>query len=225
MTSFNEFLMALFLLSCLMLAVSSRMLHCIRIVSLQGILLAILPVTLAAECQGEIHWTMVLVNLIFKAVVLPLMLCRVMKQAEVRRELEPKIGYSLSAGIILLITLFCFFISGQLPLPGNIPALSRFAISSAFTVVLTGLFIIIARKKALTQVIGLLVFENGITLFGASVMRGHPVIVELGILLDVLVLVFIMGIAVYQISREFSHIDADRLNMLDDLPEKKEVER
>ena len=81
----------------------------------------------------------------------------------------------------------------------------------------TGLFIVLARKKALTQVIGFLVFENGITLFGAAVMREHPVIVELGILLDVLVLVFIMGIAVNQINREFSHIDSDRLNSLDDI--------
>ena len=56
-------------------------------------------------------------------------------------------------------------------------------------------------------------------------MREHPVIVELGILLDVLVLVFIMGITVFQISREFSHIDADRLNQLDDISTGREVQR
>ena len=79
--------------------------------------------------------------------------------------------------------------------------------------------------KALTQVIGFLMFENGITLFGTAVMREHPVIVELGILLDVLALVFIMGITVYQIRREFDHIDSDKLNLLDDLSENMEAEK
>ena len=75
------------------------------------------------------------------------------------------------------------------------------------------------RKKALTQVIGFLTFENGITLFGIGLMKHHSFLVELGILLDVFVLVFIMGIAICQIQREFSHIDADKLTALDDLPE------
>ena len=74
----------------------------------------------------------------------------------------------------------------------------------------------VARKKALTQVIGFLIFENGITLFGLGLMRHHSLVVELGILLDVFVLVFIMGIAVCQINREFAHIDADKLSTLDE---------
>ena len=106
---------------------------------------------------------------------------------------------------------------GKLTIPRGASEVAGFAVPVAFTAVFTGLFMVIARKKALTQVIGFLVFENGITLFGAAVMREHPVIVELGILLDVLVLVFIMGIAVNQINREFSHIDSDRLNSLDDI--------
>jgi hydrogenase-4 component E len=81
---------------------------------------------------------------------------------------------------------------------------------------LIGLFVIVARRKAITQVIGFLVFENGIAVFANGLMVHHGAIVELGILLDVFVLVFIMGIAVFKISREFQHIDADRLNSLRD---------
>ena len=73
---------------------------------------------------------------------------------------------------------------------------------------------VIARKKALTQVIGFLIFENGITVFGMGMGVECGLLVELGIMLDVLVLVFVMGIAMFHINREFSHIDADRLSHL-----------
>ena len=86
----------------------------------------------------------------------------------------------------------------------------------AFTTILTGLFLIVSRKKAITQAIGFLTFENGITAFGAGMALEYGLVVELGILLDVFVLVFVMGIAVFRISREFQHIDSDRLNTLGD---------
>jgi hydrogenase-4 component E len=163
------------------------------------------------------------INFLLKGIALPVLLYMAMKKADVKRELEPVVGYSFSAAIILILTLFSFYITNKMGTPVHSAPLANIAIPASFTMVMTGLFIIIARKKALTQVIGFLVFENGITLFGAAAMREHPVIVELGILLDVLVLVFIMGITVFQISRAFSHVDADRLNQLDDLPDNGEV--
>ncbi|MBE6389352.1 MAG: hydrogenase [Lentisphaerae bacterium] len=225
MIQFNELLLALFMTSCLMLAVSSRLLHCIRLVALQGIILGILPLSLAGMSGAGGNWTMAVINLTLKGVLLPLLLLLAMKKAGVKRELEPIVGYSFSAAAVLLMALCSFYLGRILQLPSGASALAGIAIPAAFTTVMTGLFLIIARKKALTQVIGFLVFENGITLFGAAVMREHPVIVELGILLDVLVLVFIMGITVFQISREFSHIDADRLNQLDDISTGREVQR
>ena len=212
MTFPTVFFAVLFVLD-ILLVTSSRLLHCIRIVALQGVLLGIMPVTLAIG-HGDIHWSVMIINLSLKGIILPCLLYRTMLKAGVKRELEPVIGYSLSAGVVLALILFSFFISGRLSLPAGASDLAGLAVPCSFAVVMTGLFTVIARKKALTQVIGFLVFENGITLFGAAVMREHPLIVELGILLDVLVLVFIMGISVFQISREFSHIDADRLNSL-----------
>lgn len=222
MTQFNELLLALFFVSCLMMAVSSRLLHCIRLVAMQGILLGILPLTITGTFSLE-HPVMSAVNFLLKGVALPVLLYMAMKKADVKRELEPVVGYSFSAATILILTLFSFYITNKMGTPVHSAPLANIAIPASFTMVMTGLFIIIARKKALTQVIGFLVFENGITLFGAAAMREHPVIVELGILLDVLVLVFIMGITVFQISRAFSHVDADRLNQLDDLPDNGEV--
>ncbi|HEX2970775.1 MAG TPA: NADH-quinone oxidoreductase subunit K [Tepidisphaeraceae bacterium] len=72
----------------------------------------------------------------------------------------------------------------------------------------------ISRTKAITQVIGYLVLENGIFLFGLTLVRQMPILVELGILLDVFVGVFVMAIVVYHIRRTFDHMDTDELDQL-----------
>ena len=122
--------------------------------------------------------------------------------------LNPSLLFILAAGGVIFWLTAVFE-----PLPR---AMSQLALPASFITMVTGLFIIIARRKAITQVIGFLLFENGISIFGTGMMLEHGLLVELGILLDVLVLVFIMGIALFQISREFQHIDSDRLNQLDD---------
>ncbi len=76
--------------------------------------------------------------------------------------------------------------------------------------------IIVSRRKAITQVIGYLALENGVYAFATAVALQMPALVELGILLDVFVGVFVMGIAIFHIGREFNHIDADRLASLTD---------
>ena len=124
------------------------------------------------------------------------------------------IGYSFSILIALLIAGGSFLVCRRIDLAEL--AVSPLSAPVAFATVLIGLFIIVARRKAITQAIGFLVFENGIAIFGTGMALEYGLIVELGILLDVFVLVFVMGIAVFQISREFDHIDSDRLNKLDD---------
>lgn len=89
-------------------------------------------------------------------------------------------------------------------------------IPGAMFTILTGLFIVVSRRKALTQVLGYLVLENGVYVFGSSLAVEEPLLVEMGILLDVLVAVFVMGIVIFQINREFDHIDTDKLSVLKD---------
>jgi hydrogenase-4 component E len=74
--------------------------------------------------------------------------------------------------------------------------------------------VLVTRRKAVTQVVGYLMLENGVFLFGQTLARDLPFAVELGILLDLLVGVFVMGIAIHHISREFDHIDTERLDSL-----------
>ncbi len=217
MNSWGEVILAALLLIDLWLAAASRLLHCIKLAAYHGFLIGILPLAMWNWQHGVPHVELLLISVIGVAVkgwLLPQLLRRAMDRAKVRRELEPLVGYSLSLAIVLALgTLAFWFCARYGSVVAGIPVL---AAPVAFTTMLTGLFIIIARKKALTQAIGFLIFENGITVFGLGMTVEYGLLVELGILLDVLVLVFVMGIAVFQISREFSHIDADRLNELTD---------
>ena len=204
-----------FLAICLMLSGSSRLVHCIRLVALQGILLGIMPLVMwnwSKGCPGTELWAASLINIVVKGVLLPLLLIRAMHKAGVKRELEPRTGYSWSLFIVSAAGALALWLSRSL----NIPGVPVMAVPAAAVTVFTGLFIIISRRKAITQSLGFLSFENGIALFGVAMHLEYGFFVELGILLDVLVLVFVMGITVFQISREFEHIDADRLNLLTD---------
>jgi hydrogenase-4 component E len=78
------------------------------------------------------------------------------------------------------------------------------------------LLLIVSRRKAVTQTLGYLAMENGIYAFGLAFAVEEPLLVEMGVLLDVFVAVFVMGIAIHHISREFDHIDTDRLSALKD---------
>ena len=214
-----EAILAVFLLTNLMLAASSRLLHGIRIVAAQGLLLGILPLFLA--CQHGLNGHLIAasaVNIIIKGIALPLLLMYAMRKANIKRELEPLTGYVTSILIVLVFFALSFFLASKLPVDKVGYTL---AMPVSFATVLSGLFLIVSRRKALTQTIGFLTMENGIALFGAAMHLEYGFFVELGILLDVLVLVFVMGIAVFQISREFEHIDADRLNLLTDTGEVK----
>ncbi|MBR7139192.1 MAG: hydrogenase [Lentisphaeria bacterium] len=210
-----DLVLTAFLGICLMLSASSRLVHCVRLVAFQGILLGIMPLLMwnwSNAAPGMEIWGAAFVNIIVKGVLLPVLLLRAMRKAGVKRELEPLAGYSWSLLIVSVAGAMALWLSRSLNIPG-VPVL---AIPAAAVTVFTGLFIIISRRKALTQSLGFLAFENGIALFGAAMHLEYGFFVEMGILLDVLVLVFVMGIAVFQISREFEHIDADRLNLLTD---------
>jgi hydrogenase-4 component E len=89
---------------------------------------------------------------------------------------------------------------------------TRLFVPAALTTAFTGLLLLTTRLKAINQVLGYLVFENGIFVFGLSVVSVPPLLVELGILLDLFVAVFVMGIIVFHIQRTFDHIDVTRLS-------------
>ena len=181
---------------------ASRIFHCIRLAAIQGMLLSILGYLLS---HGGVEIAILtLVNFTMKGFVLPFLLKKAVLSSGARRELEPLAGYSVSLIAVACATALAFALC------------SRSAMLTALSLItmFTGLWLIIFRRKAITQVIGFLIFENGIAIFSSGMAVHYGLVIELGILLDVFVLVFIMGIAAFQINREFEHIDIDRLHQL-----------
>ena len=193
---------------------SSRFGSCIRGVALQGVLLGILTLTTQEHGPSWRTPLLALASTTLKGFVFPWLLSRALRDAEVRREVEPLLGYGLSLLVGMLSLVIALWLASRLP-PPHLP-ISSLALPVALFTMLAGLLLIVSRRQALMQVLGYLVMENGIYAFGVALVPGTPMLVELGVLLDVFVGVFVMGIAIFHISREFDHIDTERLRTLKD---------
>jgi len=199
----------------LYIVATGRLHSLVRSSALQGAALALLPVALwGLESQARVlHILLMSVGTFaIKVIVIPLLLRRAIREANVRREVDPFI--SLHGSLLLGAALvgISFWLASLLSLPQ--PAPSGLLLPAAFSTLLLGFLVLVTRRKAVTQVVGYLMLENGVFLFGQMLARDLPFAVELGILLDLLVGVFVMGIAIHHISREFDHIDTERLAVL-----------
>lgn len=220
MNSWIEQMMVCIVLLNLLLVASSRLSACIRIVAFQGMLVGFLPLVVHTAPVAPNTIFFILATIILKGFVFPWLLFRALREANVRREVEPFVGYPVSMLVCISAFMISVWIGSRLPMPR--PVFSSMVVPVSFATIFCGFFIIVSRAKALTQVLGYLVIENGIYVFGMALLLEQAVLVELAILLDVFVAVFVMGIAIFHISREFDHIDTQYLNELKDysLPKK-----
>jgi hydrogenase-4 component E len=202
--------MVLLILTNMVILGTGRLRACIRVVATQGVALGILPL-LIHKFEMQLLVFAVL-SVAIKGILFPMVLWRTLRQLNVWREDDPYVGYGLSllAGPVALV--FSSWIGTRLPLPYSVN--SAMLIPVALFTLIVGLFLIVGRKKALMQVLGYLVLENGIYAFGMAIAKQQPLLIELGILLDVFVGVFVMGIAIFHISRQFDHINTDQLSTL-----------
>lgn len=187
---------------------TSRMRAVINATALQGAVLGVIAVL--AHRQFTLQPMLIAGGAaLIKGVVIPWMLLRAMRDVSIRREIEPVIGYvsSLVAGAVATGAAILF--ARTLPLAEeNVGSLF---VPASLATVLTGFIILTTRRKAITQVAGYLVLENGIFIMGLTLVEAMPFLVEVGVLLDLVVGIFVMGIIIYQINREFSSLDTTRL--------------
>jgi hydrogenase-4 component E len=207
-----ELLLLLVVLTDFAVLGTSRLRTCIRAVAAQGLLLGLLPLALASGLTVHVVG-LAAGTLLVKAVILPWFLLWAIREAAVRREVEPVVGFItsllLGAGALAL----AFAISARLP-AGDVR--EPLLVPVALATVMIGLVVLTTRRKALTQVVGYLMLENGIYLFGLTQTESVPFLLEVGVLLDVFAGVFIMGIVVFHINREFDSLDSARLTELKD---------
>lgn len=191
---------------------TSRLRTCIHALAAQGFLLGLLPIVLAP--QLSIHaGTLAAGTVLVKAILLPWFLSWAIREAAVRREVEPVVGFIASLLLGAAALALAFAITARLPLA---EVREPLLVPVALATVMIGLVVLTTRRKALTQVVGYLMLENGIYLFGLTQMERVPFLLELGVLLDVFAGVFIMGIVVFHINREFDSLDSARLAELKD---------
>ena len=212
MTGLHELLLLCVVLTNFWVLGTTRLSATIRATAIQGGLLAALPIALHPG------WSLHIIGLaagtfLVKAILLPTFLNWAIREASVRREVEPLIGFTASLALGALAVALSFGIAERIPLPESDSAL---LVPVALSTVIVGLLVLTTRSKALTQVVGYLILENGIYVFGLSQVERVPFLVELGVLLDIFVGVFIMGIVVFHINREFDSLDSTRLTELKD---------
>lgn len=206
--------MVLLVLSAFIMLGASRLDMYIRCVAFQGMLLGVFTV-FAHFHELTVHvWLLAVSGTLLRGVGFPVLLSRVLRDTGARREVEPYVGYTLSLVIGLLMLGVSAWLGRRLPMPAvTLPPL---VVPAALTLILVGLFLIVARRKAITQVLGYLVMENGVYVFGVALVRKTPLLVEMGVLLDVFMAVLVMGIAMFHIHREFDDLDTGRLSALKD---------
>ena len=208
-----DFLIALTLISNFMLVATSRVNKAIQIVVVQGVLLGLIP--LAMGLGKYIHILLVVIAaLVVKGWLIPFLLRRAIREVHIQREVDPYIGYTVSLMLCALGTGLSLILAHMLPLKAGTPVV--LLVPAALATLFTGFLVLVSRRKALTQVVGYLVLENGIYLFGLLLVEEMPLLVETGILLDLFVGVFVMGIVINHIRNAFDSTDTRHLAELKD---------
>ena len=190
---------------------SSRLPSLIRTVALQGMALGVMPLLM----EVHFNWMVALVafgTVAGKGFVIPYLLRRAMRAANIDREVEPFLGFVPSLLLGAGGTIAAVAMARALPLlPEHAGSL---LVSGSVASVLTGFILLIGRAKAISQVCGYLILENGIYLFGLLLIQATPLLVEAGILLDLTVGIFVIGIIVDRIQRAFDSLDTRKLTVL-----------
>jgi hydrogenase-4 component E len=189
----------------------------IRAFGVQSFLLASIAATIAYFNHAPHIYFVAVLTLVVKAILLPIFLERLVMKIEIRQEIEPFVNIPLSVTIAGLLTLLAYVVAESFHRPEEAigPAsLGHNTLAVAIALFLIGFFMMVNRRKALTQVLGLLSLENGILLAGISLTYGMPLIVEVGIFFDVLVAALLLAILIYRIRETFDSMDVSRLSRL-----------
>jgi hydrogenase-4 component E len=189
----------------------SRIRAVIHAVALQGVLLGLLPMMIHGDI-GIRGILLMAATIGLKGFVIPSLLSRAMREANIQQEVHPVINFMSSLLLGAVGTGLALVFSSTLPLKAE--HTNALLVPASLATVWTGFLLLTTRRKAITQVLGYLLLEDGIFLFGLLLLEAMPFLVEVGILLDLFTGVFVMGIIIHHISREFSSISTEHLTEL-----------
>ena len=206
------FLAAVMLVVQVLLAVQRMLVTNIRLFALQSLLLAAIA-GIVGFVYGAAHVYVVAgLTLVGKVIFLPWLLERLVRRIRIEQEIHPFVNTPASMLICGALTVLAYVVARPIT---SLERLGSNTLGVAIALLLTGFFLMINRRKAITQVLALLTMENGVMLAAIALTTyGMPLVVEIGIFFDVVVAVMVLGILVFRIRETFASMDVSKLNEL-----------
>ena len=205
-------ILIIFLISLFYMAIANRMLTYVRVLAIQGILLFFVVFLQLKEISTMNLVLILLETVIFKSLAVPLFLRYILKRNKITRESEPFLPHFVSLIIVTLIVVVTILLSNSI----KDTNLDKIFFVVALSTLFTGLYFIASRRKIITHVMGYLIIENGVFVLSLAVGNEMPMLVNLGIMLDIFASVLILGIFLNKIGDVFKEVDVDQLTNLKD---------
>jgi len=207
-------LAALLLLIAFAMLSQRRVLSLINLFAWQGVVLTISTLVVAMSTQQQHLYYSAALTLVLKVIILPWILHRLIRKLNVKWDVETLINIPTTMLVGIALVIFAFNLA--LPITQLAGTITRGTLGIAIAIVLLSFLMMLTRRKAIPQVIGFLAMENGLFFAATSATYGMPLVVELGIALDVLVGMFILGIFFFQIREAFDSLDLKHMEKLKD---------
>ncbi|BDX38066.1 hydrogenase [Tenuifilaceae bacterium CYCD] len=205
-------LLITFLITLLYMSIANRLLTYLKVLAFQGAILFAVAFMQLHELNTLNLILILLETIVFKSVAVPIFLAHVLKRNKITREAEPYVPNFVSLIISTLIVVTTILLSGTIVDPN----LDKIFFVVALSTIFVGLYIIASRRKIITHVMGYLVIENGVFVLSLAVGNEMPMLVNLGVMLDIFASVLILGIFLNKIGDVFKTIDVDELSNLKD---------
>lgn len=184
----------------------------IRLFGVQSLLLGVVAVTIAVSESRRELFTMAAITIVLKAILIPWFLMRMIDRIGIHREIEGFLSVPASLLVCVGLTVVGYRVSTGFP--DGARGVGHHLIGAALSMLLIGLFLMVTRKKAISQILALLTFENAVFLVAVGATSGMPLVVELGLAFDVIIAVLVLGVLVGRIVDRFESMDVSRLSKL-----------
>jgi hydrogenase-4 component E len=196
----------------LLMAVQPMLVTNIRLFALQSFLLAAIAAVVGYTYGAWHVYVIALLTIVGKVIFLPWRLERLVRQIKIEQEIRPFVNMPASMLTCGALTVLAYVVARPIT---SLERLGSNTLAVAMALLLTGFFLMINRRKAITQVLALLTMENGVMLAAIALTTyGMPLVVEIGIFFDVVVAVMVLGILVFRIRETFASMDVSKLNEL-----------
>jgi hydrogenase-4 component E len=205
-------LLIVFIVSLLYLSIANRLITYVRILAFQGFILFGVTYLQLQEINGLNLALILLETVVFKALAVPFFLGYLIKRNHITREAEPYLSNFLSLVIVTSIVVVTILLANSI----KDTNLDKIFFVVALSTLFTGLYIIATRRKIITHVMGYLIIENGVFVLSLAVGNEMPMLVNLGIMLDIFASVLILGVFLNKIGDVFKDVDVDQLDKLKD---------